>query len=91
MSAYPNLTDDTIQSITAFFEYVDADHDGYITVLEIQEACVVDYDGNGVISADELVKAGQQWLQYYFSAQDLDADQRLTLHELLQFNNDSAS
>lgn len=88
--SYPNLSQDTVDALTAFFHYVDTDHDGYISILEIQAACVVDYDGNGVITQDELVKAGQQWLQYYFTAEDMDADGRITLDDLLAFNDATA-
>lgn len=87
---YPNLSQDTVDALTAFFRWVDTDNDGYISVLEIQAACVVDYDGDGAVTQDELVQAGQQWLSSYFSAEDLDADGRITLDELLAFNDATA-
>jgi Ca2+-binding EF-hand superfamily protein len=87
--SYPNLTWDDITALTAFFEYVDSDHDGYISVAEIQEACAVDYNGDSVVDVDERVRAGAQWLDTYFVAEDLNDDSLLTLHELLQYNNDT--
>lgn len=77
------ITPDTIATVTAFFNHVDTDHDGVIGVPELQEALAVDYDSNGVITADEKVKAGAQWLNNGFDIQDVNQDNKLTLAELL--------
>ncbi len=89
MSSYPRLSQDEIETITFFFQYIDTDHDGFVSVTEIQDACVVDYNGDGVVDAEERVRAGLPWMTDFFNQQDLDGDIRLTLHELLKFNNDT--
>lgn len=48
--SYPALTVDDIETLTLFFDWVDQDKDGYITVSEIKSACEVDVDGDGIIS-----------------------------------------
>lgn len=80
------LTEDVRATLTAFFQWVDTDADGYITVDEIQAACAVDFDGDGVISDAEKIKAGQQWIDINFPLQDSNGDTRITLEELLAFN-----
>ena len=82
----PPLSQDTVEAVTAFFNYVDTDQDGYITIGELEEALAVDYDGNGVISPDEKVRAGAQWLNNGFQLQDVSGDSKLSLFELLDFN-----
>ncbi len=89
MASYPNLSQDDVCTITAFFNYVDTDRDGYVTPDEISAAMAVDLNGDGVISPDELVVAGQEWMTSNFQAQDLNGDQKLSLSELLQYNNDT--
>ena len=84
--SYTNLTQDDIDSITAFFNYVDEDKDGYVSVSEIQDAMAVDLNQDGTITQDEKVTAGQEWLNTNFALQDLDKDSQISLAELLQFN-----
>jgi Ca2+-binding EF-hand superfamily protein len=77
-----------IDSITAFFNYVDSDNDGFVTVSEIQNAMAVDYDNSGTITDDEKVRAGAQWIANGpFAAQDLNGDNKISLQELLAYNN----
>ena len=87
--SYPRLTQDDINTITLFFTYLDSDKDGFVTVTEIQEACGVDYNNDGVIDESEKLKAALPWMTDFFNQQDLDGDMRLTLEELLTFNNDT--
>jgi Ca2+-binding EF-hand superfamily protein len=89
MSSYPKLTSDDIYSITCFFNYIDTDHDGFVTRAEIETAMAVDFNKDGVVTTDEKTFAGQQWFNSHFSAQDFNADDKITLTELLQWNNDS--
>jgi hypothetical protein len=88
-STYPNLTQDDINSITAFFNYVDTDQNGLIDVDEINQAMAEDFNQDGVITPDEAVQGGQQWMQSYFNAEDFNKDDKLSLSELLQYNNDT--
>lgn len=87
--SYPLLTSDDIETITLFFLFVDSDKDGFITVSEIREACAVDINNDGVISEEEKDAGADPWLTQYLSQQDLDADQKISLHELLLYNNNS--
>lgn len=80
------LSPDTVESLKAFFNHVDTDHDGHITVDEIREAMGVDYNSDNVISQDEKLRAGAQWIDTHLPLQDLDKDQKLTLQELLEYN-----
>ena len=89
MSSYPHLTSDEIETLTIFFNWVDQDKDGFVTVFEIKQACAIDLDGNGVITESEKLQCAGPWLASLTSEQDLDNDTRLSLHELLQYNNDS--
>lgn len=86
--SYPALTVDDIETLTLFFDWVDQDKDGYITVSEIKSACEVDVNADGIISEDERLQCAQPWLEG-LAGQDLDDDSRLTLDELLQFNNNA--
>ena len=87
--SYPRLTQDEIETLTIFFQWVDTDHDGYVTVDEIKEACKVDIDGDGVITEAEKTACAQAWLGTYLTQQDLDSDAKISLHELLKYNNDT--
>lgn len=89
MSLYPNLTSDDIETITAFFNFVDTNNDGFVSIDEIQTAMAVDLNGDGTITVDEKVAAGQKWTSTYFIAEDFNSDNLLTLQELLKFNNDN--
>lgn len=92
MSAqYPQLTADDIDTITRFFQFVDTDSDGFITIAEIREACAVDLDGDGTISDSEKDACAAPWIQGYLTSEDANGDQRITLPELLQYNNDTKS
>ena len=87
MTNYSNLSADDIVALTMFFEYVDTDHDGYITIEEIRTACAVDYNSDGVIDQNELIRGGQIWIEQYLPSQDVNADSKITLEELLSYNN----
>ena len=87
--SYPNLTPDIISVITEFFNWVDTDHNGCISIEEIKTACAVDINNDSVISEDERVTCAKPWIEVYLQQQDLDNNQQITLHELLQFNNSS--
>lgn len=82
------MSTDDIETMTIFFQYVDADHDGYVTIAEVKTACEVDIDGDGVIIEEERTACAQAWLGA-LEGQDLDDDLRLTLHELLLYNNNA--
>ena len=71
--------------IAEFFNYIDTDHDGFITVNEIKEACAVDINQDGIVSEDEKLQCAHVWLQETFPLQDLDGDQKISLAELLVF------
>lgn len=88
MSNYPNLSTDEIETLTYFFYYVDSDHDGYITTTEIADACAVDYNQDGTIDTEERAKAALPWLSST-ALQDFDGDTKLSLNELLKYNNDN--
>lgn len=90
MSAnYPNLTYAEICTLTEFFNFVDSNHDGFITVDEIKETCGVDINNDGAISEEEMITCARVWLNSYLAIQDTDEDAKLTLHEVLKFNNDT--
>ena len=72
-------------AIVEFFNFVDTDHDGFITVSEIKNACAVDINQDGVISEDEKLQCARVWIQDKFPLQDLDNDQRVSLSEMLQY------
>jgi Ca2+-binding EF-hand superfamily protein len=86
--SYPKLTADDIETMSLFFDWVDSDRDGYITIAEIKTACGVDIDGDGFVSEEEKTACAQAWIAA-LAQQDADADQKLTLEELLKYNNDS--
>lgn len=86
--SYPNLSTDDIDAITRFFNYVDTDNDGYISVSEIRAACGVDINGDGVVSVDEANIGSQPWLDA-FVKEDKNGDDKLSLDELLAYNNDN--
>lgn len=83
------LPADTVAILTAFFQYLDADHDGYVTINEIRDACSVDVNADGVVSSDEVDIGALPWLRE-LAQQDTNGDQKLTLQELLQYNLDLA-
>lgn len=86
--SYSNLTQDEIETMTLFFEYIDSDHDGFVTANEIKEACSVDINADGVISEEEKNASAAPWIGA-LASQDQDGDQRLSLHELLMYNSNS--
>jgi hypothetical protein len=71
--------------IVEFFNFIDTDHDGFITVDEIKEACAVDIDQNGVITEAEKLQCARVWLQDKLPLQDLNGDQKISLDELLAY------
>jgi Ca2+-binding EF-hand superfamily protein len=77
---YPNLTNDDIFAITSFFNEVDTDNDGFISVQEINNAMTVTV--NGI-----TYNNSQEWLQNYFAAEDFNNDNLISLAELLLYNN----
>lgn len=72
--------------IAEFFAFVDTDHDGYITVEEIKAACAVDINGDGAITEEERLQCARVWINEKLPLQDLDADHRITLQELLTYS-----
>lgn len=74
------------QALTDFFNYVDTDKNGLITVAEIHAACDIDINGDGTIDATEQQEGSGPWLAV-LAVQDLnDPNQQLTLAELLAYN-----
>lgn len=86
---YPNLTQDEVETMTLFFHFIDLDADGYVTIDEIREATGVDIDGDGIITEAEKNASAEPWLSALATSQDLNGDQKLSLHELLMYNNNS--
>ena len=87
MSSYPNLSTEAVEIITRFFQSVDTDGDGFVTVDEIKSAEAVDVDGNGTITQAEIDACAAPWLSAE-TLQDYNGDSKLSLQELLKFNND---
>ena len=87
MASYPNLSTETVEIITRFFQSVDTDGDGFVTVDEIKSAEAVDVDGSGTITQAEIDSCAAPWLNAK-TAQDYNGDSKLSLQELLKFNND---
>lgn len=85
------LTQDMIDTLTMFFNWVDTNQDGFISLEEIKNACAVDLDGNGTIDDSEKLACAKAWIETYLPLQDLDGDSRVSLSELLAFNNNSSS
>jgi Ca2+-binding EF-hand superfamily protein len=77
---------DKIETLTVFFNWVDTDHDGFISIDEIKEACAVDIDGDGTITDAEKIQCAQQWITMNLPLQDANGDQLISLAELLAFN-----
>jgi Ca2+-binding EF-hand superfamily protein len=82
----PLLTQDAIDTLIEFFNFVDTDKDGFITVDEIKAACAVDLNNDGVIDAAEVAKSAAPWLDIYLAQQDTSGDNKVTLAELVEFN-----
>ena len=80
------LSQDMIDTLTTFFAWIDSDHDGFVTIDEIKTACGVDLDGDGVVSEAEKLACAKTWIETYVPLQDLDRDGRISLAELLLFN-----
>ena len=74
-----------ISVLTEFFQFVDANKDGFISVDEIKEACKVDIDGDSVITEDEMYRCAKDWIENVFPLQDLDGDKLVSLEELLAY------
>ena len=87
--AYPNLTIEDIQVMTEFFNFVDQDHDGLLTIEEIKTACQVDINMDGVISEEERAQCARVWTDFVFANQDMNGDNKISLEELLKYNNDT--
>jgi len=73
------------QALTDFFNFVDTDFDGFITVNEIRNACAVDVNADGTIDVAEIDACSAPWTAK-LSTQDLNGDQKLSLQELLSYN-----
>jgi len=78
--SFTNLSNDDIMTITDFFNQVDTDKDGFISVQEIIIAMTVIVNN---ITYDN----SQEWLANYFSAEDFNQDNLISLNELLLYNN----
>jgi Ca2+-binding EF-hand superfamily protein len=78
--SYPNLSNDDVNTITDFFNEVDTNKDGYISVAEVTAAMTVIVNN---ITYDN----SQEWLANYFSAEDFNQDHMISLAELLLYNN----
>ena len=83
---YPHLSDEDISVLTEFFNYVDADHDGVISIEEIRMACAIDINHDGVISDSEKDQAARVWLRLYLNREDVDHHHSIALSDLLMFN-----
>ena len=87
--SYPNLTSDDIDVLTRFFNYIDANNDGFITEQEIIDACAVDINNDDVLSQEEIDSTCGPWLVALKAKQDtITVDCKLSLPELLKYNND---
>lgn len=84
--SYAALTADDVTTLTTFFQAVDSNHDGYISVAEIKSACRVDTDGDGNITQAEVDASALPWLTDFVN-QDLDNNAQISLAELLAYNN----
>lgn len=80
------MNSDMVETLTAFFNWVDTNHDGFISMDEIKEACAVDIDGDGTITAAEKLLSAKQWIEVNMPLQDANGDQQITLQELIAFN-----
>lgn len=79
------LDPDVAVTLSTFFDYVDVNKNGFITVDEIRTACAVDVDADGVTTEDEIVACAKPWLDK-FTSQDYNNDQQISLQELLLYN-----
>eukprot|EP00195_Chlamydomonas_chlamydogama_P013098 CAMPEP_0202904042 /NCGR_PEP_ID=MMETSP1392-20130828/27629_1 /ASSEMBLY_ACC=CAM_ASM_000868 /TAXON_ID=225041 /ORGANISM="Chlamydomonas chlamydogama, Strain SAG 11-48b" /LENGTH=228 /DNA_ID=CAMNT_0049591495 /DNA_START=299 /DNA_END=986 /DNA_ORIENTATION=- len=61
---------------------------GYITAEDIKRDCAVDINRDGYITEQEATQGANPWLALLRS-QDRNGDGRISLDELLQFNNDT--
>ena len=89
MSTMPALSVDDISVITEFFNYVDTDHDGFITISEIRAAVAVDTDADGTISDIEITASALPWVSDLVN-QDADVDSKISLVELIAYNENLA-
>lgn len=80
------LTSDDIAVLTDFFQFVDTDKDGYVSVEEIKDACAVDINGDGVTSEEERITCAKPWLDRFLAQQDTNTDGKISLQELIAFN-----
>lgn len=87
--SYPTLNIDDITTIDDFFSFVDTNSDQFITKEEIKEACAVDINNDGIITENEKNISSNPWLNSYFVYQDTNKDNKISLTELLQYNNDT--
>jgi hypothetical protein len=80
----PALSVNDIAILLEFFNYVDTDHDGFITVAEIR-AAVTDTNADGTNSKLQIVASSLPWLTA-LTNQYIDGDSRITLSELMECN-----
>ena len=77
--------------LTEFFAFVDADHDGFITIEQIKEVCNVDTTTDGNITEDErmLYAMAAKWLVWVNEQAPLQNDNndpKLSLARLVAYN-----
>jgi len=80
----PALSVNDIAILLEFFNYVDTDHDGFITVAEIR-AAVTDTNADGTNSKLQIVASFLPWLTA-LTNQYTDGDARINLSELMECN-----
>ena len=83
MSDHSALSQDEIDTVTAFFNSVA--HDNIISYSDIGDIEGVDVNADGAVSYAEKAACAEPW-QVLFPAQDGDGSGGLTLVELLVYN-----
>jgi Ca2+-binding EF-hand superfamily protein len=75
------------RALEAYFQFCDTDKDGYITAAELADALLLDLAGGGVLAEGDGLDLLLGELQFaeYFRAADLNKDDKLSLDEVLAF------